>query len=160
MIYNLHQSYCQKMKKNIFLTLTLTFFIACLFSCKTKSNDIIEEEETVTNSLDSVVNHHLTADTTKKTHEIQEQKENLAKIEKKYGEQWGFCECVVANDSIDKAVKNIVDFETPQAEKLLERFEYVSTKCQAFLGMDASRTPEERQKHEKKVKKCLKDAKQ
>lgn len=99
------------------------------------------------------------SDTFKKKHEIKEQQENLAKIEKRYGEQWGFCECVVANDSIDKAVKKITDFETPETEKLLERFDHVSKKCQAFLGMDSSRTPEEREKHEKKVKKCLKDAK-
>lgn len=98
-------------------------------------------------------------DTAKKQSEIKEFKENLVKIEKKYGEQWGFCECVVANDSVNDAVLKLVDFETPQAEKLLERFDYISQKCQAFISMDNNKTPEERAKHEKRVKNCLRDAK-
>lgn len=134
------------------LFLTFLFILSCNSSPDTEEikEELISVEEEIPNVF--------VADTAKKKHQIKEEKENLEKIEKKYGEQWGFCECVVANDSIDKAVKNLIDFETPQAEKLLERFDYVSKKCQAFLGMDASRTPEERQKHEKKVKKCLKDA--
>lgn len=136
------------------LFLAFAFILSCNSNPGTEE---IENEESV--SIEQEIPNAFVADTAKKQHQIKEEKENLEKIEKKYGEQWGFCECVVANDSIDKAVKNLVDFETPQAEKLLDRFDYVSKKCQAFLGMDASRTPEERQKHEKKVKKCLKDAK-
>jgi hypothetical protein len=133
----------------------LTFL--CFLSCNSKPvTEEIEREEPIV--IEQETPEVFVPDTVKKKHQIKEEKENLAKIEKKYGEQWGFCECVVANDSIDKAVKNLIDFETPQAEKLLDRFDYVSKKCQAFLGMDASKTPEERQKHEKKVKKCLKDA--
>ena len=119
-------------------------------------------EEGVVDSLmvdSNVLVNALKQDTTKKAHEIKEFNENLKVIEKKYGEQWGFCECVVANDSINKAVQNLVDYESPQAERLFERFEYVSTKCQAFLGMDANRTPEQRADHQKKVKNCLKNAK-
>lgn len=138
---------------NSVLFLTFLFILSCNSNPDTEE---IESEELV--SVEQEIPDAFVTDTTKKNHQIKEEKENLEKIEKKYGEQWGFCECVVANDSIDKAVKNLIDFETPQAEKLLDRFDYVSKKCQAFLGMDASRTPEERQKHEKKVKKCLKDA--
>lgn len=130
-------------------------------SCNTK-RDNIEVEEGVVDSLmvdSNVLVNALKQDTTKKAHEIKEFNENLKVIEKKYGEQWGFCECVVANDSINKAVQNLVDYESPQAERLFERFEYVSTKCQAFLGMDANRTPEQRAAHQKKVKNCLKNAK-
>jgi hypothetical protein len=134
------------------------FLLFTLISCKSHVDNESIEVDIVTPTAESELAQAISSDTTKKIHEIKEQKENLAKIEKKYGEQWGFCECVVANDSIDKAVKNVVDFETPQAEKLLERFDYVSKKCQAFLGMDANRTPEERIKHEKKVKRCLKEA--
>lgn len=141
-------------------TYILFLLVAFAFGACKSNNDQSEEisdgiEVMDKDSLDPM----LASDTTKKVHEIKEHQENLKVIEKKYGEQWGFCECVVANDSIDRAVKNLVDFESKQAEKLLERFEYVSTKCQAFLGMDANRTPEERIKHEKRVKKCLKDAK-
>ena len=80
-------------------------------------------------------------------------KENKAKIEKKYGEQWDFCKCVVLNDSIDKAVKagNVDD-------KLMERFDEVDKRCKSFLVMDNSRTPEERMLHDKKIAKCLREA--
>lgn len=147
------------MKINITFTL-ITFFImlsACKNEVTSEPINQHEEEQVAEDSLET--NNPFVADTTKKAHEIKEAKENLSKIEKKYGEQWDFCQCVVANDSIDRAIKKMTDFESPEAEKLLERFEIVSTKCQAFLGMDGNRTPEERAKHEKKVKKCLKEAK-
>ncbi len=98
-------------------------------------------------------------DNSKKKHEVKEFKENLKVIEKKYGEQWGFCECVVANDSVNVAIINLKDFDGPKFDKLMERSDFITTKCQAFLSMDSSKTPEERQKHEQKVKKCLKAAK-
>lgn len=80
-------------------------------------------------------------------------KENKKVIEKKFGEQWDFCTCVVLNDSIDKAVKagNMDD-------KLMERFDVVDQKCKSFLVMDNSRTPEERMLHDKKIQKCLREA--
>lgn len=89
--------------------------------------------------------------------EVKEFKENLEKIEKKYGEQWGFCECVVANDSVNEALMNLEDFDSPEFDKLNSRSDFIMKKCQAFLGMDANKTPEERALHEKKVKKCLKN---
>lgn len=145
--------------KNFTFT-SILFVLLFMSSCKSdtaneNTNDENDIEVVEKDSYESA----LLSDTTKKSHEVKEHQENLKKIEKKYGEQWGFCECVVANDSIDKAVKGITDFESKHAEKVLERFEYVSTKCQSFLGLDANKTPEERAKHEKKVKKCLKDAK-
>lgn len=80
-------------------------------------------------------------------------KENKKVIEKKFGEQWDFCTCVVLNDSIDKAVKagNMDD-------KLMDRFDVVDQKCKSFLVMDNSRTPEERMLHDKKIQKCLREA--
>ncbi|MBI1838120.1 MAG: hypothetical protein HYR91_12730 [Flavobacteriia bacterium] len=76
--------------------------------------------------------------------------ENKAKIVKKYGEQWGFCECVILNDSIDKQIKaGNLD------SKLEERLQVVEKHCKAFLIMDNNITPEQREIHEKKVKKCL-----
>lgn len=80
-------------------------------------------------------------------------KENKIKIEKIYGEQWDFCKCVVANDSIDKAVKS-----GDVSDKLMERFDEVDRKCKSFLVMDNTRTPEERAKHDKKIRKCLRAA--
>lgn len=139
------------------LSSSLLVSTVLFFSCSNPpepSNLPVETEQLQDDSATFVSE----ADTVKRNYEIKENQENLQKIEKQYGEQWEFCKCVIANDSIDKAVKKIDDFESPQAEKLLNRFDYVAKKCQAFLGMDSNRTPEERAKHEKKVKKCLKNA--
>ncbi len=83
-----------------------------------------------------------------------EMAENRKKIEKKFGEQWDFCTCIVANDSITDAFEKKL---TPQQEqKLMERWDYVDRKCKELTTFDQT-TPEERMKHEKRVKKCLKE---
>ncbi len=139
--------------KNILLLTLLT-----LFSCENNVENQLENKNPTVEDKETIINN-LIADTTKRQYEVKEAKENLAKIEQKYGEQWGFCECVVANDSINKAINKITDFETPETEKIMSRWDYVTEKCQAYLVMDANKTPEEREKHDRKVKKCLRDAK-
>lgn len=86
-----------------------------------------------------------------------ELKESIALIEEKYGEQWDFCNCVVKGDSINKAFSkpNLPDAEF---DRLSDRFDEIDEKCQAFRVQDANRTPEQREQHEKKVRKCLRDA--
>ena len=85
-----------------------------------------------------------------------EKKEVHENIVAKYGEQWDFCNCVVKNDSINNALeKTLTDKQT---DKLMARWEYVDTKCKEFLTAPNT-TPEERSKHEWKVKQCLKNAK-
>lgn len=86
-----------------------------------------------------------------------ELQESIAKIEEKYGEQWDFCDCVVKGDSINKAFSkpNLPDAEF---DRLAARFDVIDEKCQAFRIQDANRTPEQRELHEKKVRKCLRDA--
>lgn len=86
-----------------------------------------------------------------------ELKESIAKIEEKYGEQWDFCDCVVKGDSINKAFakQNLPDAEF---DRLAKRFDVIDEKCQAFRIQDANRTPEQRDIHERKVRKCLKEA--
>lgn len=83
--------------------------------------------------------------------------ESIAKIEEKYGEQWDFCDCVVKGDSINKAFSkpNLPDAEF---DRLAARFDVIDEKCQAFRIQDANRTPEQRELHEKKVRKCLREA--
>lgn len=83
-----------------------------------------------------------------------ENKENHEKIVKKYGEQWDFCTCVVANDSINDAFEK-GNMTPKQEEKLMARWEYVDNKCKELLTTPNT-TPEERAKHDKKVMKCLK----
>ena len=84
-------------------------------------------------------------------------KKSIKKIEAKYGEQWDFCDCVVKGDSINKAFMkpNIPDKEF---DRLSKRFDEIDEKCQAFRIQDADRTPEERALHEKKVRRCLREA--
>jgi hypothetical protein len=94
----------------------------------------------------------------KSTVDSVELKASVKKIEAKYGEQWDFCDCVIKGDSINKAFMkpNLPDKEF---NRLSDRFDEIDKKCQAFRIQDANRTPDERAIHEKKVKKCLKDAK-
>jgi hypothetical protein len=140
------------MKYITFLSLSLL-----LFGCSDKSSECtdcndcglnlnvkeISMEEAVANAKNP---NKVLADST-------ELKESIAKIEAKYGEQWDFCHCVVVNDSIDKAIK-----AGNTEDKLIERWDYVDKKCQAFRIQDPNRTPEERDAHERRVKKCLKEA--
>ncbi len=85
-----------------------------------------------------------------------EKKEVHEKIVAKYGEQWDFCNCVVKNDSINTALeKTLTDKQT---DKLMARWEYVDSKCKEFLTTPNT-TPEQRAKHEWKVKQCLKNVK-
>ena len=139
----------------------LILLLSCsIYSCSNESNELVEPLVEVIDSTDVQSTELLNdIDTTKKSHEVKEFKENLKVIEKKYGEQWGFCECVVANDSVNDAIINLTDFEGPKFDKLMARSDFITQKCQAFLSMDSNKTPEERYKHEQKVKKCLKAAK-
>lgn len=89
--------------------------------------------------------------------ERKEFKENLVQIEKKHGVQWDFCTCVIANDSLDKAVKNPATTDADM-DRIMERFDVVEEKCKAFRIQNPNQTPEERARHEKKVRDCLKAA--
>lgn len=80
--------------------------------------------------------------------------ENKIKIEKKYGQQWDFCRCVRANDSLDRVVKSGAEMD----DNFMQVFEEVDVKCKAFLVMSPNKTPQERAEHEKKIKKCLSSA--
>ncbi|MDB0062489.1 hypothetical protein N9F27_00170 [Crocinitomicaceae bacterium] len=80
--------------------------------------------------------------------------ENKKKIEKIYGEQWDFCHCILANDSLDKVVKSGAELD----DNFMKVFETVDQKCKAFLVMSPNQTPEERAAHEKKTRNCLRNA--
>lgn len=137
------------MKKNVVLALLLLGIVGCgPQRCK-------ECEATQNQPKDSVVVDEMTAALMKDTATTSsgEQKEIHDKIVKKYGEQWDFCTCIVANDSITDAFEKKL---TPaQESKLLARWDYVDRKCKELTTFDNT-TPEERAKHEKRVNKCLK----
>ncbi len=130
-------------------TLLIIFgFLSCASDNECKDCDLKTTEDT----LEVVdVNSALTKDTS--TVPTKEIVANHEKIVKKYGEQWDFCKCVVANDSITDAFEKTL---TPSQEtKLMARWEYVDNKCKE-LTTTPNTTPEERTKHEKRVNKCLK----
>lgn len=141
------------------LLLTLILVI----SCKSDSSEVIDNETNDTDTTSQTTGSEAldTANieseydmSTVDGKDKREFIETLAKIEKEHGVQWDFCRCVVVNDSLNKAVKD----PNADLDEILTRMDEVEEKCKAFLAQNPDRTPEERIRHEKKVKKCLKAA--
>ncbi|MCH2230444.1 MAG: hypothetical protein MK105_08875 [Crocinitomicaceae bacterium] len=149
------------MLKNLFLIITLFFLIAC--------KPGIEDAGTIEDTMDTLVVSIPEEDSIEKEiisdydmstvdkKNSAEFKENLVKIEKEFGEQWSFCDCVVKGDSINKAFMN-PNLPDDEFDRLASRLDEIDEKCQAFRIQNPSGTPEERAEHEKKVRKCLKVA--
>jgi hypothetical protein len=76
-------------------------------------------------------------------------------IEKKYGEQWEFCDCVVRNDSVNTAIMETDD--DAQIDLIIARMDTIEKHCKELLTTPNT-TPDERARHERKVNKCLKAA--
>lgn len=106
-----------------------------------------EEQEVVKTQGDDLVKT-----TVKSKTPLREQQENLAKITAKFGEQWDFCSCVVANDSINQAARK--EMTEVQYERFMKRWDEIELRCKAFLTVPNT-TPEERELHEAKVNRCL-----
>lgn len=146
-----------KVKKNAILPKVLLFlsFNLLLVACSgTETDEIVQEETTEVTQNEEVL---VQEDLSKKVPLVNEGvdvnfKENKKKIEKKYGDQWDFCRCALANDSLDKVVKSGIDLD----DNFMKRFEEIDNKCKAFLVMSPNNTPEERDLHERKIKECLK----
>ena len=134
-------------------TYSLLILLIICFSCtekKSKTNTTSSEKQLV--KKDSVKPEIKEIKIISKKNE---KTENHNKIIEKFGEQWDFCKCVLANDSINSAFeKTVTDAET---NKLMKRWEHVEVKCKEFLTSE-NKTPEQRIEHELKVKKCLKNA--
>ncbi|TSJ47653.1 hypothetical protein [Fluviicola chungangensis] len=142
------------MKKRVyfqFLFLVL-FAVSCGSNEECSDCELENAKDTITEA-DDLETALKDTNTEKKSVAI-ENIENHEKIVKKYGEQWDFCTCVVANDSINDAFEK-GNMSSKQEEKLMARWEYVDTKCKELLTTPNT-TPEERAKHDKKVMKCLK----
>ena len=144
----------------VLISLTLISFGSCKEN-KMGDNLVVENDTLFVDSImvkvidSAVVSDYNLSDVDSKN--VEEFKENLVKIEKKFGEQWGFCTCVVKGDSINKAFMN-PDLPDNEFDILSDRFDYIDDKCKAFRIQNPSITPEERSMHEDKVKKCLKEA--
>lgn len=139
--------------KHFLILLAIVPLVSCCGGNKPKAQQEVKNVDTVKAPEESSLAQALSSDTS--TVRTKEQKENMVKIVKKYGEQWDFCHCVVVSDSINKAFKNKLTDQ--QMDALIGRFDFVDSKCKELTTFDNT-TPEDRQKHEKKVRKCLKDA--
>lgn len=135
-------------------------FICCLIfsSCDLNNTDSTPKEKRPVKKeqVAEVTGDHLLNVKEKPKRNLKEKQVNHEKIVSKYGEQWDFCSCVRANDSINSASQK--GLSEKQAALLMKRWEVVEVKCKEFLT-NPNRTPEERELHEKKVAKCLKSAK-
>jgi hypothetical protein len=111
--------------KFLFIPLLLfVFFVSCTNDVKEKQQNIPEQSEEINEKNNDSINNTKKIETINKK---EEKKENHQKIVAKYGEQWDFCKCVVANDSINTAFEgNLTD---KQSDKLMIRWEHVENKC-------------------------------
>jgi PBP1b-binding outer membrane lipoprotein LpoB len=135
------------MKLHNTLILVALVFTSC--SCETKTRNGKKKQQITKTELP------LRTDAVpKKKVQLIERTELKQKIEKKYGEQWDFCACILKNDSINKAFKNKLTPE--QEDKLIDRWDFVETKCKELTTFDNT-TPEERAIYQARVKKCLKN---
>jgi hypothetical protein len=142
------------MKKPIILGLILlsNLFVACCGSGHNKEES--HDEHLDTSAVDTSL-----VDTTVYTDDsgyVDEELETENLIEATYGEQWDFCDCVVKNDSINKVLENAGD--DADYDAILERMDEIDMHCKTMLTTPNT-TPEERDAHERKVRKCLKNAK-
>ena len=87
---------------------------------------------------------------------VDEESETNTIIEAIYGEQWEFCDCVVKNDSINKILEKAGD--DADYDGILERMDVIDMHCKTMLTTPNT-TPDERETHNRKVRKCLKNAK-
>jgi len=89
---------------------------------------------------------------------VDEEEETKNIIEEKFGVQWDFCDCVVKSDSVNKAIENMGDLTDEETDILIARWDEVDSHCKEMIS-GPNNTPEERKRHERKVRKCLRNAK-
>jgi hypothetical protein len=136
------------MKLHNTLILAVIAFTSC--TCETQTRNYKKKHQKSKTELSL----RLIATPKKHSHSI-ERTELKQQIEKKFGEQWDFCACIIKNDSINKAFKNKLSPE--QENKLIYRWDFVESKCKELTTFDNT-TPEERAIYQNKVSQCLKNA--
>jgi len=149
--------------KYIFILITLFSFFSCETETKKSVNvgdDVVVDSLLVSiqanDSIDTlIVSNYDMGDVDVK--DIKEFKENLVKIEQKFGEQWGFCTCIVKRDSVNKAIM-VESLSDSEFDNVILRSDEIDEKCKAFQIQNPNGTPDERAKHAEMVGNCLKEA--
>ena len=136
--------------------------ILCIYSFTACNSDAVKPEKVeVVKEVDTIVPAQSSDEAVSKAtvgvsvSQAKEEKKNAELIEKKYGEQWDFCTCVLANDSITDAFEK--KMSPAQETKLMARWDYVDKKCKELTTFDQT-NPDQRTAHDRKVLKCLKAA--
>ncbi|UKN02595.1 hypothetical protein K6119_03595 [Paracrocinitomix mangrovi] len=138
--------------RHIFLP-TLFIAIGLMSSCKCEPSF----ENNIDNAMDSLyADNSISFEAEANEGEyVDEEVETETLIEEIYGEQWEFCDCVVKNDSINKVVEGAGD--DADYDAIFARMEVIDQHCKGMLTTPNT-TPEERDRHERRVSKCLRDA--
>ena len=83
-----------------------------------------------------------------------EEEDKIMKELNKQAVQWDFCDCVVKNDSVQKAIETADD---NQIDAIFARMEEIDKHCKHLLTAPNT-TPKERNAYQARVKKCLRNA--
>ena len=139
----------------------LSSILILLSSCKTEvdntdNNILVDSTFIDSNSIELDTTLLAIEDTTNMVEYVDDSKEAESIIEEKYGVQWDFCDCAVKNDSINKAMAD-ESLTDEQFDIVFARWDVIEKHCKEILTTPNT-TPEERSKHERKVRKCLKAA--
>lgn len=140
------------------MIIRISFFlivVTAIFGCKNESvqDDGVVEHEELDSAAISITDDEI-IDTAVYVSETIEKDEIKKEIERKYGKQWDFCDCVRKNDSIQKVIDKMGDND--DFDPVFDRMEVIDRHCKEILTTPNS-TPEEREKHKKRVQKCLKN---
>lgn len=154
-----------KLKEHYALLIFIVFALS--LGCKSSDNTDAGNENKDKDTTQQTAEHeeNKTKDTISEAEEIadtvSEQYEDPAvqeaheEIVKKYGTQWDFCTCVRKNDSVNTAML-ADDVSDDKMDALFERSSHIDKKCKGLL-IQPNATPEDRAKHQTKVKKCLEE---
>lgn len=149
------------MIQKIFFFVPTVLLIVFLTGCKSDNpeNDNPQETDSLevndsTENGEQDLNTLQMEDTVEVVYEDPAVQEAHEEIVKKFGTQWDFCTCVQKSDSVNTALMEASD---EAFDAIMERSEFIDSKCKGLL-IQPNATPEDRAKHEIKVKKCL-DAK-
>jgi hypothetical protein len=140
--------------------LVLLFFLtACKSNSSSENEHLVDTTQVIEIDTVSKIEIDTTSslpDSLQKAGYVDETNEVEKEIEKKYGKQWDFCDCVVKNDSINKVFEN-PDLSDEDFDKAFARMEEIDNHCKTLLTAPNT-TPDERDRHKRKVRKCLKEA--
>lgn len=152
------------MTKYLFLTLFFLTLLACKsgsenekITTSDEDNDSINQvEEQIEGLSDTIDTDEFDTLEDNVKYEDQDVQEAHEKIVEEYGIQWDFCTCIKKNDSVNKAMMKD-DISDEAFDALFERSDFIDSKCKGLL-IQPNATPEQRAKHEKKVKNCLRES--